>query len=292
MKLIPSGLTQKIGRQILTIQKHSPRTMFVGGMIGIGISTVMACRATLKLEATLEDFKAEVDEFKSDSYGKLPDGGVSSTQDRKDLAYIYGKNSAKLIRLYGPAAVVGGVSVGLLTGSHVTLTKRNAGLTAAYSALQVSYDQYIARVRDEVGADKERDIRNGVTNQTMSINGKKEIVPIADPNGMSVYSKFFDEANANWVKNPELNRLFVQCQQNYLNHLLQSRGHVFLNEAYDALGIERSTAGQVVGWVMGNGGDNYIDFGLFEVQNAAFVNGWERTILLDFNVDGVIYDKI
>jgi hypothetical protein len=89
-----------------------------------------------------------------------------------------------------------------------------------------------------------------------------------------------------------MNRLFVTCQQNYLNHVLQVRGHVFLNEAYDALGLERSTAGAVVGWVMGDNGDNYIDFGIFEAQNARFVNGSERSILLDFNVDGVIYDKI
>ena len=58
------------------------------------------------------------------------------------------------------------------------------------------------------------------------------------------------------------------------------------------LGLERSSAGQVVGWVMNNDGDNYIDFGMFEASSSRFVNGTERSVLLDFNVDGVIYDKI
>jgi hypothetical protein len=58
------------------------------------------------------------------------------------------------------------------------------------------------------------------------------------------------------------------------------------------LGIDRSQAGAVVGWVMGGEGDNFIDFGMFEAGNENFINGWERNILLDFNVDGVVYDQI
>ena len=50
----------------------------------------------------------------------------------------------------------------------------------------------------------------------------------------------------------------------------------------------------VVGWVLGNG-DNCIDFGIWDSANEKardFVNGREGAILLDFNVDGVIYDLI
>jgi hypothetical protein len=63
------------------------------------------------------------------------------------------------------------------------------------------------------------------------------------------------------------------------------------------LGIDRSKAGSVVGWVITKEGtgDNFIDFGVFDGDNPRardFVNGREGSILLDFNVDGVIYDKI
>lgn len=291
MNIIPTGLTRTIARQILTIRKNSPRTMFVGGILGIGASTVLACRATLKLEDKLDDFKKDVETVKN------PDDSVLSVTDRrKDLAYVYVKDTYSLVRLYTPAILVGGVSIGLLTVSHVTLSRRNASLTAAYSALQYSFDQYMMRVKDELGVERERDIHHGVHNEEVTIDGKKVVVPISNPNERSVYSRLFDEYNPNWVKNAELNKMFILCQQNYLNHRLHSYGHVFLNEAYDALGIERSSAGAVVGWVLNKGqstgGDNYIDFGTFDVANAAFINGYERSILLDFNVDGVIYDKI
>ena len=88
--------------------------------------------------------------------------------------------------------------------------------------------------------------------------------------------------------------MYLKAQQNSFNDLLRARGHVFLNEVYDGLGLERSQAGAVVGWVLGDG-DNYVDFGIFDGDKPRardFVNGLEASILLDFNVDGVIYDLI
>jgi hypothetical protein len=121
-------------------------------------------------------------------------------------------------------------------------------------------------------------------------DGTKELIPHVDPNKWSPYARFFDEGSPEWKKNSELNRLYVQCQQNYANNLLRARGHVFLNEVYDMLGIDRSQAGSVVGWVIGTDGDNYVDFGLQRAFSSGLIG--ERNILLDFNVDGVIYDKI
>ena len=61
------------------------------------------------------------------------------------------------------------------------------------------------------------------------------------------------------------------------------------------LGIPRTKAGQVVGWIFDKDnpiGDNYVDFGLLNTQNEDFVNGYKRSVLLDFNVDGMILDRI
>ena len=64
------------------------------------------------------------------------------------------------------------------------------------------------------------------------------------------------------------------------------------------LGIPRTQAGQIVGWIYDEKhpiGDNKVDFGIYNTYNEAnrnFVNGYERTILLDFNVDGNILDMI
>jgi len=100
----------------------------------------------------------------------------------------------------------------------------------------------------------------------------------------TVYGRIFDEHNKNWMNNPMDNKIFVQCQMDWANDRLQARGHIFLNEVYDSLGIQRSSAGALVGWVK-NSGDGYVDFGDMEMDEAG-------RIALEFNVDGVIYDMI
>lgn len=282
---IPIQVTQKIARQALILRKHSPRIMFTGGIGGVIVSTVLACKATLKLSDVVDEAETTIFGIRND----LKD----SPGYRKDLAYVYGKTAYNVVKLYSPAIIVGGASIAALTGSHVTLTRRNAAVTAAYAAMAKSFDEYRDRVRHDLGDDRERELRHAV--ELVDIpdkNGKTKKSAVADPNKMSPYSRFFDEYSGSWQKNPELNKVFLLAQQNYANHLLRARGHVFLNEVYDMLGLERSTAGQVVGWIVSENGDNFIDFGMFEVRNADFVNNAERSILLDFNVDGVIYDKI
>lgn len=292
MKLIPPGLTMKIGRQILIMKKDSPRTLFVLGIAGVVTATVLACRATLKLEEALAEMENDIKQVKARA-DLIPDEGYTSSNHNVDMAYTYAKGSMRIVKLYAPSIIIGGAAIGALTGSHVTLARRNAALTAAYSAIQVSYDAYRDRVREQLGEEKELNLYHaGKLEKMTDKDGKTLEILRADPNKWSPYARFFDEYNPNWQKNAELNKLFVQCQQNYTNHLLGARGHVFLNEVYDLLGIERSQAGQVVGWVIGGNGDNFIDFGLFEAYSSQFVNGGERSIILDFNVDGVIYDKI
>jgi hypothetical protein len=171
------------------------------------------------------------------------------------------------------------------------LEKRNASLSAAYSALTLSYNEYRKRVMDQYGNEKELDIYHAAKDETLKEDGMTIKIKRADPNNWSPYAKFFDESNQNWKRNSELNRMFVQCQQTWANDVLKGRGHIFLNEVYDMLGFPRTQAGQMVGWVWGNG-DDFIDFGLYEAASSQFINGWEQSIILDFNVDGEIHQLI
>lgn len=289
-------ITRNINRKILVVKKQSPHIFFVGGVIGTVASTVLACRATLKLSEKLDHIQKEIIGIKENN-PELSNETAEVVWDyplnqyQKDLYYIYAKGSLDIVKLYAPAVVVGVVSIGALTGSHVQLSRRNAALMAAYSVVQNAYEEYRNRVRDQLGEEKELALYHGEVAEKEEKGKKRKSI---DPNKMSPYARFFDEYSPRWEKDPELNRLYVQCQQNYANNLLQARGHLFLNEVYDMLEIERSKAGAVVGWVIRKDGegDNYVDFGIFEAFNSTFVNGSERSILLDFNVDGVIYDKI
>ena len=104
----------------------------------------------------------------------------------------------------------------------------------------------------------------------------------------SQYARFFDDRCPGWSENPEYNIMFLKQQQNYLNAKLRNQGYLFLNDVYNQLGIPITAAGQCVGWLYDEDnpvGDNFVDFG-----TNIFRGG--RDILLDFNVDGMIIDKI
>ena len=297
IKALRNVVTSKVGRQVLTVQKHSPRLLFAAGIVGIGATVFFACKATLKVEDLLEDHahaKEMIDRATED------DRVVYTEENRrKDIILLHMRTSGKVFKLYAPAIVLGVLTVAALTGSHNTLNRRNVALTAAYAALEKGFREYRDRLINEYGEDKDREFRYGARTQEIieetDKGPKTTLVKRVDVNGASVYARFFDEVSPNWTRTPEYNFLFVRCQQNYANDLLHARGHLFLNEVYDMLGLERSKAGAVVGWVIGNEGDNFVDSGVFNGDSPKardFVNGLEGSILLDFNVDGVIYDKI
>jgi len=290
MSLIPDALSQNMNRQLLVAQKASPKLLFglgIGAVIG---GTILACRATMKLETKLDAFKTEIDGI-SCRKEESAESAYPTKQYKRDLSKAYTRHTIDIVRLYAPSVIIGGIGIAALTTSHVTLTRRNASLTAAYSALSVSYDAYRAKIREEYGEERELELKQASMESTL-LGGDPRVMGLPDGIDHSVYARIFDEYSPRWVKDPEANKVFLMCQQNYANHRLHQRGHVFLNEIYDDLGLERTRAGQVVGWVLDGNGDSYIDFGIFTANNSRFVNGIERSVVLDFNVDGLIYDKI
>ena len=297
MKLehIKNAMTLKVGRQILIAKKNTPTILFAGGVVGVVATTVLASRATLRLEEILDEAE------KSHEQARTVDQSDYSEEDRKrDHILIKARAAGKVAKLYTPAIAVGVISVASLTGSHVVLSRRNAAVMAAYSALDKGFNEYRARVRGEFGEDKDRELRYGSETRTETVatedGGSKTVKRKTLPPGIpSIYAKYFDDGSTSWSREAEYNHFFLNCQQNYANDLLHSRGHIFLNEVYDRLGIPRTKAGAVVGWIMTKDGDNFVDFGVYDEtrQRArAFVNGDEGSILLDFNVDGVIYDQL
>lgn len=281
---VPGAVGKTFARQALVINKNSPTILFGAGVVGMVTSTVLACRATLKIEEVLDRAQAEIDLLREDQ-----------ESSKRELTVIQVRTAGNLARLYAPAIVVGGASIAALTKSHNILGRRNAALGAAYAALDMGFNEYRRRVVEKYGEEEDRHLRYGAEQvEITNDKGKKQLVLRVQEGEPSIYARFFDPLSTSWSKDPEINLLFVTCQQTYANDLLNARGHVFLNEVYDMLGIERTQAGSVVGWILGEGNDNYVDFGIYEQDDKVrdFVNGRENSILLDFNVDGVIFDKI
>lgn len=293
MQFVPGAITQKLARTALLAQKSSPEVLLAAGVVGMVGSTVLACRATLKMDTVLEDGQEKLNTAKN-----LDHPNYSERDRQRDIYLIYYQTGIKIARLYIPAVVLGGLSIYALTSSHGIMVKRTAALSAAYGALEKGFSEYRGRVIEKYGEDEDRNLRYGSQEIEVSDGkSKTKTVTRVGNDEPSIYARFFDMNSTSWNKEPEYNMMFLNCQQNYANDMLHARGHVFLNEVYDLLGLERSKAGAVVGWILSKNGetDNYIDFGVFDGKTQAardFVNGFEGAILLDFNVDGVIYDKL
>lgn len=293
MKL-PQGLTKALGKAVLSTKANSPHILFAAGVVSVVGGAVLACRATLKLDEALDDFKDDVHQAKLYEAKRQElmhfDRPQAEMIERRRVAYVYGKHTAKLVILYAPGVGAIVLGIGLLTGSHVQLTKRNANLAAAYAAVSTAYQNYRERVKAELGEERERDIYYGVTEQKDPET--KELVKVVGAKPTSPYYKEFNSQNPNYVNDVEANRNFILCQQEYANQRLKARGYLFLNDAYRSLGLEPTKAGQQVGWLSNGKGDGYVDFGIFAAVNTEYANGWDPVFLLDFNVDGYILSEM
>lgn len=291
-------MSQALGRAGLKLKKYSPEILMGLGIAGGITASVMGAKATLKLEGVVDTINSAKTRV-TDTYENSDREAYSDKDKRHDLTVIYTQGVMEIVKLYGPSVSLGLGSIVCILSAHGIMRKRYAAVAVAYNSLEKTFADYRDRVKDQFGEEVAEALRNGIyeVEETDSKTGKKVTKHTIDGTKHSMYARFFDEFNPNWTENPEYNMMFLKSQQQWLNDKLQARGHVFLNEVYDALGMERSPAGAVVGWTCGIGGsgDEFIDFGIYDAGSDAardFVNGFERSILLDFNVDGVIYEMI
>lgn len=300
-----SKTTRLLNKTNIKIKKYSPEIFLGLGIIGIITSTVIACKNTLKVNDILDKADNDIEDVKKALETKKE--GYTEQDSKKDLTIIYTQMGVKFVKLYAFPISLGTLSIMSIIQGHNILRKRNMAIAAAYAVVDKGFKEYRKNVIERFGEKMDKELRYNlkaeeVEIETIDENGKvkkeKCEMTVVDGNTVSEYAKFFDEYSDNWEKDAEYNLMFLRRQQDYANELLKSRGHVFLNEVYDMLGLKRTKAGQVVGWIYDKNnpnGDNYIDFNIYDISkesNRAFVNGTERSILLDFNVDGVIYDLI
>lgn len=307
------GLTfNKIGFQI---QKKSPELLVAAGIAGIVVSTVMACKATIKASEVADEAKETINEIHAaEENGITKAGKTYSAEDtRKDLTTTYIQTGVKYAKLYAPAAIVGAASVTCILVSHRMMKQRMAAVAAALSATDKAFKDYRSRVMERFGEQVEKELRYNikakeieqtVTDEKGKEKKVKEVADVPsvdswDPSQYSPYARIFDELHPQWTKDPEMNLYYLKARQSQATDMLRARGHLFLNEVYDMLGFPRTKAGAVVGWLYDPKrpelGDTYVDFGMYDVRKPKavdFVNGYERSIILDFNVVGDITDDI
>ena len=302
------------------LKKASPTIMIVGAAVGGVTATVLACKATIKAQDILDEHKAAVESI-HDAKAKIDSGeivlseGETYTEEdlKKDITTTYVHTGMELVKVYAPAVGLGVASLGCMFGSHHIMSKRNASLTAAYIALDKAFEEYKTRVTDRFGDRVQQELEHNI--KAMEIESKK-----TDENGVeetikeykdvamkhtSPYTCIFDETVDTWQPDNQLNRNYLFLMEQSANKRLRAQGHLFLNEVLASLGTHggvsmKTPAGQIVGWIYDPNDitkQNHVDFGItnYVEGNEAlndFINGGERSVMLHFNCDGPIIDKI
>ena len=302
------NVTRNFNKASLKLKKYSPEILVVAGVVGTVASAVMACKATTKVGQIMDKAKKDI-KLIHDSVEhpeNLPEE-YTVEDSKKDLAIVYAHTGLDFIKLYGPSVALGALSIASILTSNNILRKRNVAIAAAYTVVDSGFKEYRGRVIERFGEELDKELKLNIKAKEFEetvVDGKgkektvKKTVNVAEPNEYSDYARCFDDGCAGWDKDSEYNLMFLRHQQNHANEMLRSKGYLFLNDVYDMLGIPRTRAGQVVGWIYDEKnpiGDNYVDFGIYDItreKNRDFVNGYERSIWLDFNVDGNILDLI
>lgn len=308
MSNIGTSITKAAGMAELTIKKNSPEILLGIGIVGFVGTVVAACKETPRAQEVLGFHQAKINEIHEAKRvtDEDPENELEYTpeQYRMDIAVRYFRTTGNLIKTYAPTIALGSLSLACILTSRNIMQKRYLGVVAAYNGISAAFEEYRKRVREEYGDELDRHFRYGTICEEINVldeKGKKTGEKIKTENvDASCYipnddtCRFFDESNPNWDQNPNFSMLFLRAQQNYLNDLLHTRGHVFLNEVYDALGFEHTPQGAVLGWIDGDG-DDCIEFGLHDPNKEnvrRFVNGKDNVILLEFNHCGVILNRI
>lgn len=289
-------------KTVMKLKKHSPEILVVAGIAGTVVSAVLACKATTKVAEILDETKGTLDTIHEGMETGAINGQEYTTEDgKKDTVVVYVQTGMKLAKLYGPAIILGTLSITSILASNNILRKRNVALGAAYAAIDKSFKEYRGRVIERFGEQVDTELKYGikakkfeeieVDPETGKEKKVKKTVMVADPNLQSDYAVYFDSKSRNYETNPDYNRMFLKAQQAFANDKLQTRGHLFLNEVLDDLDLPRTPAGQIVGWTK-DGPDGYVNFCIVEVERETEDGRHEPALLLDFNVEGNIWEKM
>lgn len=300
-----SSISRGFHKTGLLVQKHSPGILLTVGVIGGVTSAVLACRATVKALPVIDKTKNDLATLKDaiENPENLPEN-VTVEDCKNDVRIVVAHAALDFAKLYGPAILLGALSITSILASNNILHKRNIAIAAAYATVDKSFKEYRGRVVERFGKELDRELKYNI--RTEEVEKKvvdedgnettvKETVTTAEVPAYDDYSRVYDDGCLGWTKDPESNKRFLLMQQAFANRKLQENGYLFLNDVYDMLGMPKSKIGHNVGWVYDKNNPSYVDFGIFDPSDErkrAFINQRERNVILNFNPDGIVLDLL
>lgn len=300
------------GNSGLFLKAHTPEILVGSGVVGFVVTVVQACKATTKAHDILETKEDAL----ADNDAALKDEIISQKVYDENARIINRNARWMLIKAYTPMATGMAVSVILVLGGYRMINGRLVKTAAAYKILEDGFGRYRENVRDEFGEETDWRMLNSIRPERLeAANAEREANREIEADKkrkrknyekrrtahQEVYSKFFDQYSDRWRRSwtPEQVWEYLRQKQREANDMLNIRKHIFLNEVYDLLGLDRTEEGAVVGWILTKSNPNSkVDFGLEDMpeeERRKFLSA-ERNedikIWLHFNPDGLIYNLI
>lgn len=314
MKVL-EAMTRTLGQAGLQCKKHSPEILFVVGSIGIAASIVKAYKDGPKAKAIIDKAKEDIKTFEdlAKSCKENPSSEVVYTDAdlKADMKNVYIHTGVDLAKVFAPEAIMVAASFTCMFRSNRILKLRIVALASAYDSLDKAFKNYRKNIVDNFGSELDKEarydlVKADIEKKSIDKDGKEKTEKVkanilrgTEPSGNAI---IFDAGDIGWDPNPVTCMHYLQMIERTANDRLKSKGYLTLNEVYEMFGREGSPAGLVNGWVYkknGNDvGDNAVSFFLEEIwkeiRNAENDRTplYNRGFLIDFNIDGYIYDRI
>lgn len=288
---------------VARISKHAPTILSVTASAGVIATGYLAWKAGTRFEDVEgRDWDRRKECLRNAD--TIPDEDVPKIERKNRILFIL-----DTVRTVAPAAIVGAATITMIYFSNSISKKRLAAMGAAYATLQTAFDGYKRTMVEALGKESvDKILKPKLPNvgksaeEILSSDNKSDAANVSDAvvnslKALSLYARIIaEESSTCWDPNEDYTSQNLAAVQLWANRRLERKGHLFLNEVFDQLGLSRTREGAVVGWLKNGEGDNYVSFGdfdasIYRVPSDDYTRV-DSNFIVDFNVDGVIWDKI
>ena len=288
---------------VARISKHAPTILSVTASAGVIATGYLAWKAGTRFEDVEgRDWDRRKECLRNAD--TIPDEDVPKIERKNRILFIL-----DTVRTIAPAAVVGAATITMIYFSNSISKKRLAAMGAAYATLQTAFDGYKRTMVEALGKESvEKILKPKLPNvgksaeEILSSDNKSDAANVSDAvvnslKALSPYARVIaEESSTCWDPNEDYTSQNLAAVQLWANRRLERKGHLFLNEVFDQLGLSRTREGAVVGWLKNGEGDGYVSFGdfdasIYRVPSDDYTRV-DSNFIVDFNVDGVIWDRI
>lgn len=288
---------------VARISKHAPTILSVTASAGVIATGYLAWKAGTRFEDVEgRDWDRRKECLRNADI--IPDEDVPKIERKNRILFIL-----DTVRTVAPAAIVGAATITMIYFSNSISKKRLAAMGAAYATLQTAFDGYKRTMVEALGKESvDKILKPKLPNvgksaeEILSSDNKSDAAHVSDAvvnslKALSPYARIIaEESSTCWDPNEDYTSQNLAAVQLWANRRLERKGHLFLNEVFDQLGLSRTREGAVVGWRKNGEGDGYVSFGEFDASIYRVPSDdytrVDSNFIVDFNVDGVIWDKI